>query len=277
MSNPSYQADTPLIAPEDRIAEWERVLETQTDPLLDHAPPSPPVEVAAATMALTGVLLAGGKGRRMGGPKAFLTLKGRPVLEWMVERLRSLCDEFLVVASMETITQSWPTLHKNTGIPLKEFDFLTLRNPGVRVLADNLPNCGPMGGILTGLAGASHPWAFVAACDSPLVTARLARVLLRHAEGAQIVVAEYEGRPQPLLALYHRSVGPQILERVKGNRLKMMDLLKDDAIRVHTVSEAEWRRWNVPPHTFINLNTPEDLDQVQGWLNDPAWSEEREN
>ena len=52
------------------------------------------------TEDITGIVLAGGMGRRMGGvDKGLVELRGRPMVEWVVERLRPQVDELLINAN----------------------------------------------------------------------------------------------------------------------------------------------------------------------------------
>jgi molybdopterin-guanine dinucleotide biosynthesis protein A len=256
-----------------RLQEWERMLETCASPEESRRVPGPPLAVGTATQGVSAIILAGGLGRRLGQPKALLSLQGRPVIQWIMDRLQPLCDEFIVVTAPDLISRMLKPLHLG-GAPISTQDFTQFRWPeGAQLVVDQIPGKGPLGGILTGLAAASHPWTFVVSCDSPFASARLARLLLRRAEGADVVVPEVNGSPQPLLALYRQGVGPRILQNVRGNRLKMRDFLKESGLRVHTIPEAEWMGWGVPIHTFLNINTPADLEEVSRLLDDPAQRE----
>jgi molybdopterin-guanine dinucleotide biosynthesis protein A len=223
---------------------------------------------------LTAVILAGGEGKRMGVPKAYLTLRGKPILHWIVDRLRPWCDEFIVVIGPNTDRPLSDSQLRKTlpGSAAGIADHLHWPE-GVTVIRDEIEGQGPLGGLRTGLARARNPLAFVVSCDAPFVSAPLLNSLLTHAEGADVVVAECEGRPQPLQALYRTDLSRRALERLNRQSRKMMDFLKDASLRVHTVAEAEWISRGVPPFTFMNINTPEDLLQVSSLLDHPTYAD----
>ncbi|MBW3622916.1 MAG: molybdenum cofactor guanylyltransferase [Armatimonadetes bacterium] len=218
---------------------------------------------------LSCVILAGGEGRRMGMPKLYLRLGDRPILEIVIERLRPVCSEFIVVLS--------PALGRSldTGEapppPHGAADLARiLSGEGVRTAFDVEEDKGPLYGLMTGLSSAEHSWTLAVSCDAPLVSPRLVRSMWRYTDNSDVIVPERAGRLQPLQALYRtEAVQPEARRRVRGNRLKMRDLLKESPLRVHTVPEAEWSAWGIRDTAFTNLNTPEDLETVSLLLNDP--------
>ena len=96
---------------------------------------------------VTGVLLAGGKSRRMGEDKRYLVVGEETLLERGLGVLRSVFQEVLIV-----IAQNSPPL----GVDAK-------------VARDLVPECGSLGGLYTGLMQAATPWIFVVACDMPFL------------------------------------------------------------------------------------------------------------
>lgn len=217
---------------------------------------------------LTGIIVAGGEGRRMGMPKAFLRLQGRSALDLIMERLRPVCDEFLISASSDiihTFVKGFSAGGERQQSSQDLMNMIADRKAGF--YPDSAPKKGPLNGLAT-LIHSTHPWAFVTSCDAPLVSPALVRGMLPYTEAADIVVPEHEGRLQPLQALYRREVGEAALHRLRRNRLKLMDLLKDGTFRVHTIPEAEWIGWGVPRSSFMNLNTPEDVQAASLLLNE---------
>ena len=96
---------------------------------------------------VTGILLAGGKSRRMGEDKRYLVVGEQTLLERGLSVLRSAFQEVLVV-----IAQDSPSL----GVD-------------ARVVRDLVPDCGSLGGLYTGLIQATTPWIFAVACDMPFL------------------------------------------------------------------------------------------------------------
>lgn len=123
--------------------------------------------------AITGLVLAGGRGQRMGGAdKGLQTLHGRPLAEHVLARLAPQAGALAISANRHHAT------YEALGAPWH-----------ARVLADTLPDYpGPLAGLLTGLAAARTEWLLAAPCDSPWLPADLAARLSAAAlaEGADI-------------------------------------------------------------------------------------------
>src|SRR5512143_3119304 len=100
---------------------------------------------------LSVVVQAGGQSTRMGENKALKPFLGEPLIQRVIQRLRPVADEVLITAND----------------PL-EYLFL-----GVPVFPDVRPGRGPLGGLYTALAKATHPTAAVVACDMPFASAPL--------------------------------------------------------------------------------------------------------
>lgn len=98
---------------------------------------------------VTGVVLAGGASRRMGQDKALLVWQGQTLLSRTVDCLSSLCDEIIVVGPERDVQLA----------------------PCARVVADILPNSGPLGGLYTGMREARNSVVLALACDLPHVHA----------------------------------------------------------------------------------------------------------
>ena len=103
---------------------------------------------------ITGVILAGGLGRRMGGiDKGLQELRGRPMAQWVVERLAPQVDELLINANQN-------------GERYAAF--------GHRIVPDQIPDfAGPLAGLHAALSAAAHPLVATAPCDSPFLPADL--------------------------------------------------------------------------------------------------------
>lgn len=142
-------------------------------------------------MKRVGIVLCGGRSRRMGRPKALLPWFGRSLVEHAVATLRPAVDEVLVVTS-----------------PSLAVDAL-VRPLGARVVVDREPDRGPLAALRDGLAAARADAAFVTGTDSPFLTrdhveALFARALRGHARGEPVraVAPVAEGFVQVLSAVY---------------------------------------------------------------------------
>lgn len=118
---------------------------------------------------ITTIVLAGGRSRRLGLDKALLCLDDETLLEATVKKVAVLGDEVIVAVRGP----------------------LPYRLPGVRLVTDVHPGCGPLGGIHAGLAVASNSCCSVVACDMPFLNLDLLRYLISLAEDADVVAPRW--------------------------------------------------------------------------------------
>ncbi|MEW6349558.1 MAG: molybdenum cofactor guanylyltransferase [Thermodesulfobacteriota bacterium] len=185
---------------------------------------------------VSAIVLAGGKSRRMRGRnKALIDLAGRPLVERVVEVMRQIFREILLI----------------TNTP-EEFEFL-----GVPMLPDLLPGRGSFGGLYTGLSASTSEHAFLVACDMPFLNAQVIRYLVAEVDRFDVVVPRVAGFLEPLHAVYSRACLPRIRDLLDRGELKIISLFPD--VRVREVPESELRRFDEDLRCFMNINTPEDL------------------
>ncbi len=188
--------------------------------------------------AITGVILAGGKSRRMGGaPKALLPFGGTPIIQRVAETLTSVLPQSLIVTNT-------PDLYAFLGLPM---------------VHDVFPDHGSLGGIYSGLRAASGDAAFVVACDMPFLNTSLIRAIVERAGEGDVVIPNADGDLQTLHALYNkRCLGP-IEALLRSQRLKIATFFPE--VKVVEVTEEEVSRFQDPGLCFMNLNTPEELER----------------
>ncbi|MFN2433444.1 MAG: molybdenum cofactor guanylyltransferase [Gemmatimonadota bacterium] len=191
----------------------------------------PPQEAAGAGHA--GLVLAGGLSSRMGRPKALLPLRGVPLLKRVVDRLREVVDDVVVVGSAEQ----------------------ELPEAGARVVRDLRAQRGPLGGLEVGLASVTG-LAFATSCDAPWLQPALVRRMLELASGFEAAVPRWGGRLQPLAAVYDPAVLPAVRRLLDAERLRPAFLF--DAVRTRVVEEEELRDVDPTGLSFQSVNTPEE-------------------
>lgn len=175
----------------------------------------------------------------MGRNKAFLEIDGRRIIDRTKELFREVFDEVLLV----------------TNSPLEYLDL------DLRLVSDLIPNKGSLGGIYTGLFHASHPQAFVAACDMPFLNKPLIRHLARLAPKFDIVIPKTDDGLQPLHAVYSQNCVPFMEELLRRDNLKIIDFFK--RVKVREVFTEEILPYDPDLKAFLNVNTPEDLRKLQ--------------
>lgn len=181
-----------------------------------------------------GVILAGGQGRRMGGAKATVLLRGRPLISYPLAALSAVLAEVVVLAKADTVLPSLP---------------------GTTVWIESHPMHHPAIGIVQALGLAGGRSVLVCAADLPFVTPRLVRELARDDPGgAAVVVASARGALQPLLACYH----PQAARLLRaGDERPLREQIAELAPRIVEVED---------PRELFNVNAPEDLLQASAVL-----------
>jgi molybdopterin-guanine dinucleotide biosynthesis protein A len=183
---------------------------------------------------VTGLVLAGGQGRRMGGvDKGLQPLRGRPMIEWVLERLKPQVTEVVINANQNQAEYA---------------------RYGCRVVPDEIGGfAGPLAGLHAGLKANVHPFLVTVPCDSPFLppdlVARLHAALV--ASHADLAVATTGDQPHPVFALVRESLSGHLAEFLaSGGRkidawyaaLKVVEVPFDD--------EAE---------AFSNINTRDEL------------------
>lgn len=183
---------------------------------------------------ITGVILAGGLGRRMGGvDKGLQELRGRPMSAWVVERFAPQVDELLINANQNTARYA-------------EF--------GHRVVPDRIPDfAGPLAGLHAALSAASHSLVATVPCDSPFLPADLiSRLLAALTESAaDLAVARTFDQPHPVFCLCRRDALPHLTEFLAGGGRKIDRWYATlNIVEVSFDDEAD---------AFENINTRDEL------------------
>lgn len=185
---------------------------------------------------VTGVILAGGLGRRMGGvDKGLQVLDGKPMVAWVLARLRPQVDEIVINANQN----------------LDRYGAF-----GHRVEADRIEGfAGPLAGLHAGLSAAGNELVVTAPCDSPFLPADLVARLRAalEAQAAELAVAKTFDQAHPVFALCRRSLLPNLSEFLAGGGRKIDRWYGALAtIEVGFDDQAE---------AFSNINTVEELRQ----------------
>jgi len=186
----------------------------------------------------TAIILAGGKGSRLNfAEKALLELRGKPILNRIIETLSRCVDEIIVVARDED----------QQG---------RLRRAGVRIVRDEVRGFGPVAGICTGLKASSSEYAFVTACDMPFIKAEVVDLLFREAIGYDVAIPY---PPEPLHAVYKRKTTIDASRAAihKGEGAIMCVL---NSLSVNYVSKDDIRTVDPALCSFVNINSLEDVE-----------------
>ena len=195
----------------------------------------PDPSASGTTRALvSGIVLAGGQGRRMGGvDKGLVMLAGKPMVAHVLERFVPQVAALAINANQN--------LDRYAAF-------------GHPVVPDAVGGfAGPLAGLHAGLANAPHPLVATVPCDSPFLprdlVARLSTALAAH--DAQLAVAKTFDQPHPVFCLVRRDVLPHLAAFLDGGgrkidawyaTLRVVEVAFDD--------EAD---------AFRNINTADEL------------------
>jgi molybdopterin-guanine dinucleotide biosynthesis protein A len=196
-------------------------------------------------MQVSGIILAGGRGSRLGGVnKALLEIGASRNIDRVIAALRPLCSELMVVAND-------PALQSLAG---------------VRVTFDPEPHAGVLPALGWALAQATGESAIAVACDMPFLSTALLRLQLERSSTVDVVMPVVDGRPEPLHAVYRRvACLSAIRESLAAGRQRLIAFL--DRVRVLYLDEQELKRIDSELRSFFNTNTPEELEQARALAN----------
>jgi molybdopterin-guanine dinucleotide biosynthesis protein A len=192
------------------------------------------------TISMTGIILAGGEGRRMGGiNKAFLRIGGERIVDRIKAIFLQLFDEVILV----------------TNNPLEYIDL------GIRIVADLIPGMGSLGGVYTGLFYANHPQSFVVACDMPFLKREVILYMMELAAGYDVVVPVGSAGIEPLHAIYSSRCMKPMEKQIENEDLRLLSLYPK--MKVRKVLEEEFSRLDPDLLSFRNINTLDEYKKVK--------------
>ena len=189
----------------------------------------------------SGIVLAGGQGRRMGNvDKGLQPLRGRPMIEHVLERLCPQVGEIVINANQNVDRY---------------------RGFGHRVVSDAIGGfAGPLAGLHAGLQAITSPLAVTVPCDSPFLPSDLVARMHDHLADNDLAVAKTGDQAHPVFALVRRSVAGS-LEAFLASGGRKIDAWYA-ALKVVEVS------FDDEADAFRNINTLEELkgsEQFSGY------------
>jgi molybdenum cofactor guanylyltransferase len=189
--------------------------------------------------SVTAVILAGGRGRRMGGEdKGLIELNGKPLVAHVIDAIQPQVGSILINANRNQ------ERYEKFAYP---------------VFSDSLLNYqGPLAGFIAAMQTLETEDMLTLPCDGPLVPADLVERLYkaRQAAGAEIAVAHDGKRLQPVYALIPKRLAESLQRYLDGGDRKI-----DLWYAQHRVAHADF---SDIPRTFININTMQERDSLQG-------------
>jgi molybdopterin-guanine dinucleotide biosynthesis protein A len=180
---------------------------------------------------ITGIVLAGGKSSRMGEDKGIMEFDGKKMVKHILDALAPVVDEIIIIANNN---------HYN--------DF------GYPVYEDIIKDCGPMGGIYTGLTRSNTMKNIVLSCDMPFIKSKMVSYIIAESGDYEITVPKHENKLEPLCAIYSKKCADKLkglLERKEWKMQEALQYFNTQQLRFSGAKEIE--------KNFININTLQDF------------------
>ncbi|MEX2416062.1 MAG: gephyrin-like molybdotransferase Glp [Paenibacillaceae bacterium] len=193
---------------------------------------------------ITGVILAGGQSRRMGGkPKALLPFPKRPLIQLQLEEMSKCCDQLLVITH-------------DTAL------FEPIVKGMSRVIPDMYPGLGPLGGLVTAMTHCKGEFIWLVGCDMPYISSAAAIVMKATLEQshADAIIPVEEGMVHPLHAIYHIRSKPIAEAVLAKQQFSMMTFLS--SIAYIDATSTYYEQYQIPFNFTVNMNTPSEYEQA---------------
>lgn len=188
------------------------------------------------------IILAGGKSSRMGYNKELIIIDEKRIVNHQIETLHRTFDEIIVVT-------------KNKEL-YSDFD--------CKVVNDIIEYKGPLGGIHAGLLASTSRYAYVIACDMPVINTNYINFMKKrlYQEEVDGCMTMYGDHIEPFNAFYSSNMIKEIEEYIQGGGYSIYSLVK--ALKFSFVKEKVARRFSPNWDMFINFNTREDICKYLG-------------
>jgi molybdopterin-guanine dinucleotide biosynthesis protein A len=199
-----------------------------------------PEEASETRMqSVTGILLAGGRSSRMGVDKALIDLAGESVIARILRQLSDCADQTYIVGDR----------------PERFIDL------PARVLPDDRPGLGVVGGIATGLRVAAEGIVVCVACDMPFVDAELMQLLVDAVGSTDGAIVRTPRGYEPLCAAYRADRLESLLAMIHEGELAAQSIAR--RMDLTAVDEGALLEAGLDPRRLFNMNTPDDLEQAR--------------
>ena len=196
----------------------------------------------------SGVILSGGKSSRLGRDKGLVELDGKPLISWVIDILRDVTDEIIVVVGSEEVS------------PL----YWAVVPDDVRVIPDYVNEDSPLIGLISGLREARGEYAVVCACDMPFVVPDIIETLFCVSYGLNgTLLKKSDGWIEPIPSVYHVSNCLDYAETLRGlgemRIRKVLENMSDTVI----LSVEKFREIDPELVSFMDLDTVESVETAK--------------
>jgi len=187
---------------------------------------------------ITGIILAGGKSRRLGEEKGLAEFNGKPLIQHTIDILQPVCYKIIISANRQLD------------------DYAAF---GYDVVEDQVKDIGPMGGLMACLEQSDTRYNFVISCDTPFVPSDLFPFLLESIENFQVAApVHHDNYIEPLCAVYATNVIWQLQHCIENRNYKLTDFIAEVKAKKLTIND---RLPFYHDEMFVNMNTRKDIQK----------------
>lgn len=199
---------------------------------------------------ITGIILSGGKSKRMGVNKSLLKVGNKAIIEIVQDKISKLFKELLVITNEPELYQ-----------------FLNLE-----IYKDIFQGKGPLAGIHSGLVHSKTQKSFIISCDMPLITVDMINTIINYKKDSSITIAKDDGYIQQLCGVYDKCCIPEagkLLEESLGDEnrntqqekrgCKVLQLIKEVGAEILDAEALP----SYDKDLFFNMNTMDDFTYVK--------------
>ena len=185
-------------------------------------------------MKITGIILSGGKSKRMGSDKGFIEIEGKPMIQHVIEHVWPLCDQLLISTNREE--------YNRFGFP---------------VIPDVIDDAGPAGGIISCLPEAQNEKCIIISCDLPYASTTLLKKLISVSDNHDITIPISGSFLQPLCGIYKKHIFKGFTDLVEAGQYSMQKLIHQFSLNI--VNQGDLK--DIDLHKELkNINNKSDLD-----------------
>lgn len=182
---------------------------------------------------ITGIVLAGGKSKRMGHDKSQIQYNGKAFIQHSIDALTPLSNTVFIVSNSSS--------HDNFNI---------------NRVSDIITNSGPLAGVYTGLCHSKTLYNIILSCDIPLISKSVVTQLItEYSDEYDVVLVQSKQRTMPLIAIYHKRCLDTCLQILNSGEKRLNTFIKKLHSKTIVLDES------LEKHT-TNINTPNELKHL---------------
>jgi molybdopterin-guanine dinucleotide biosynthesis protein A len=196
----------------------------------------------------TGIILSGGRSKRIGRDKGLVELDTKPLISWVIDAVQGVTDEVIVVVGSEK--------------RISQYQAVVPR--GVHVIPDFYQEDSPLIGLISGLREAKGEYAVICACDMPFVVPEVLELLFTLSEGKNgTLLVKPNGWIEPIPSVYHVSNCLKYAEVLRG--MGEMRIRKVLETMVDTMILPVEKLRGIDPDlvSFVDLDTLESIEEAR--------------